>query len=118
MENKKTVKKEQVKIASKSIQGKTEKTVTPAKDNKTPVKKKKVVKKKTPKVVDIPKKTTLEVPLYLKKEITEFIVGTEDYRKLVEDHNKIFETMYNTWRCRPAVFYTLYDGLKKHYGLK
>jgi len=74
--------------------------------DKVPATKKKVEKKTTP----APKK-----PKYLKKGVTEFVVGTEDYRKIIEDHNKIFGTMWNPWRCRPQVFYTIWQAMQKHY---
>jgi len=59
-----------------------------------------------------------KVPAYLKKEVTEFVVGTDDYRQLVQDHNDLFGTVWNTWRVKPAVFLGMYLGLKKHFGVE
>jgi len=64
------------------------------------------------------KKPAKKVPAYLRKHVTDFVVGTEDYRKLVQDHNDLFKTAWNPWRVRPQVFFTLWEGLRKHYGVK
>jgi hypothetical protein len=72
--------------------------------------KKKAVKKTAPKKVTIPS--------YMKKEVTQFVIGTEDYRKIIEDYNKLSGSSYNTWRVRPAVFYAIWADMKKHFGIK
>ena len=74
----------------------------------------KIVKKKAARK---PKKKVVKVPEYLNNKVTDFVVGTEDYRNLVEEHNKVFSTEWNPWRVRPAVFYGLWEGLRKHYKL-
>ena len=64
------------------------------------------------------KSAKAKAPAYLKKDVTQFVVGTNDYRQLVQDHNELFKTAWNPWRVRPQVFFTLWEGLRKHYGVK
>lgn len=57
-------------------------------------------------------------PAWINKGVTEFVTGTEHYRELVTEANKILGTNWNPWRCRPAVFYTLWQEVRKHYGVE
>lgn len=57
-------------------------------------------------------------PRWIKKGVTEFVVATEDYRDLVTEANRILGTQWNPWRVRPAVFYTLWEAVRKHYGVE
>ena len=58
---------------------------------------------------------TPKFPKWLKSSPTEYIVGTEDYAALVQDHNEKFETTWNKFRVRPQVFYTIHEHIWKHY---
>lgn len=83
---------------------------------KKPAAKKAPVKKPAPKKA--PEKKAPEYPKYLDKGITDFVVGTEDYRAMIQDFNDLKNTAYNTWRVKPAILYGIYKELKEHYGLK
>jgi hypothetical protein len=48
-------------------------------------------------------------PDWFKTSAGDYVVGTEDYRKIVEFHNKKTGSAYNTWRVQPAVFYTIHQ---------
>jgi len=70
---------------------------------------KKAVKKPTAKA----KKSKL--PAWLKPRPTDYVVGTEDYRKLIEKGNELMKTVWNPHRVRPAVFYGIFEAVWKHY---
>lgn len=74
---------------------------------------KKVEKKATP----APKKSKKK-PSWINKGVTEFVTGTQDYRELVTEANKIQGTHWNPWRVKPAVFYTCWATVRKHYGVE
>jgi hypothetical protein len=115
MATKKTTSKvteKQVKKASEMIAGEPAKTVPKPKANTTPAGAKKSGKSGTPS----PKAKAK--PDYIKDSITEYVVGTDDYRKLIEDHNEKYDTAYNTWRVRPQVLYVIWQSLKDYYGIK
>ena len=57
-------------------------------------------------------------PGWLKNYPTEYIVGTDGYRKVIEIHNEVFGTAYNTWRVKPQVFYVIHEAVKKHWAEK
>ena len=59
--------------------------------------------------------STPKFPAWLKSSPTEYIVGTEDYAALIQDHNEKFETTWNKFRVRPQVFYTIHERVWKHY---
>ena len=59
--------------------------------------------------------STPKIPAFLKNSPTEYIVGTEDYAALVQDHNEKFGTHGNRWRVQPQVFYTIHEKVWKHY---
>ena len=59
-----------------------------------------------------------KIPAWLKPLPVDYVVGTEDYAKLVDKHNELFGTAYNRWRVRPAVFDTIHETVWKHYDPK
>lgn len=81
---------------------------------KAPAKKREPAKKPAAQKKEAPKKPAM--PDYVKKLPNEHIVGTEDYRKLVEDFNEKFNTTWNVNRVAPQVFMDLHKKLWKHYG--
>jgi hypothetical protein len=102
----------QVKEALEMIKGEPAKMVPKPKAKATPAGAKKSGKSGTPS----PKAKAK--PDYIKDSITEYVVGTDDYRKLIEDHNEKYGTAYNTWRVRPQVLYVIWQSLKDYYGIK
>jgi hypothetical protein len=62
--------------------------------------------------------STPKIPKWLKPSPTEYIVGTEDYGALIQDHNEKFGTAWNKFRVRPQVFYTIHERIWKHYNDK
>jgi len=54
-------------------------------------------------------------PKWLKPFPVDYIVGTEDYACIIQDHNDKFDTMYNRWRVQPAVFFTIHATIWNHY---
>ena len=58
---------------------------------------------------------TPKIPEWLKSSPAQYIVGTEDYAALIQDHNEKFGTAWNKWRVRPQVFYTIHQGIWKYY---
>lgn len=108
-EEKPKVAPEQVKEAQKNVAKEEAKEVPKPKAKATAAGDKKEGKKETP------KQSTPKIPAYLKKGPTEFVVGTEDYAAIVAEHNKLFGTMWNTHRVRPAVFFGIYKGVEAHY---
>lgn len=70
----------------------------------------KKVKKKANVKVETP-----EFPSWLKSSPTEYAVGTEDYRKLVEKGNELMNTSWNPWRVKPAILYGIFETVTNHY---
>ena len=64
------------------------------------------------KTAPAPKK---EIPKFLKRFPTEYILGTEDYAALIEHHNELFDTTWLKWRVRPQVFFSIHERVWKHY---
>lgn len=62
-----------------------------------------------------PAKPKVKVPKWLLPYPVDYVVGTEDYVKLIEEFNKRFATGYNPFRVRPAVFYTIHEDMWNHY---
>ncbi len=60
-----------------------------------------------------PKKA--KTPGWLHPKPVDYVVGTLDYRTLIEEHNKIFKTHHNPWRTRPQVFYTIHENIVNHF---
>lgn len=56
-----------------------------------------------------------KIPKWLKSSPTQYIVGTEDYASLIQDHNDKFGTVWNKWRVKPQVFYTIHETIWNHY---
>lgn len=56
-----------------------------------------------------------KLPAWLKSSPTEYVVGTEEYRKLVEKGNELMNTAYNPHRVRPAILYGIFEHVWKHY---
>ena len=61
------------------------------------------------------KASKLRKPKWLKSSPTEYIVGTEDYGAIIDDHNKLFGTDWLKFRVRPQVFYTIHQRIWDHY---
>jgi len=95
--------------------------MTEKKTTQTPAKKSTQATKKTtaPRKARKPRKKagSPKQPAWINKGVTDFVVGTDHYRELVQEANKILGTNWNPWRCRPAVFYTLWQEVRKHYGV-
>ena len=70
--------------------------------------------KKVQKSADAKAKTP-KLPAWLKPQPTDYVVGTEDYTKLVTKHNELFGTALNVHRVRPAVFLGIFQQIWKHY---
>lgn len=54
-------------------------------------------------------------PDFLRMAAHDYVVGTENYRKVVEDFNAKFNTTWNPWRVRPAMFYAIHNDLVNYY---
>jgi hypothetical protein len=100
-------------MAEKKTTGKTapKKKPTP-KAAQSPTGAKKAPKKATAKPKAAKKAKT---PGWLHPSPVDYAVGTSDYRYLVEAHNKLKGTAYNTWRVQPSVFYTIHQAMVNHY---
>ena len=61
------------------------------------------------------KAKTPKLPKWLKSSPTQYIVGTEDYAAIIQDHNDKFDTMWNKFRVKPQVFYTIHEAIWKYY---
>lgn len=108
---------EQIENASKNVRSAEAKKVPPPPEKVSPDPEEIVPKSETPKEASTGSATDRGgKPLYLKKEVTEFVVGTEDYAAIVADHNTIFGTGWNTHRVRPAVFYGIYKAVQDHFA--
>jgi len=90
------------------------KTASAPKTEAKPKATKKTAKKTAVKKDSATKKTN-ELPSFIKKLPNEHIVGTQDYRDLVADHNEKFGTKWNTHRVQPAVFFGMWRKLREHY---
>ena len=103
---------EQIQNAQKNLKEETGKKIPPPGAKGTDEKKENVKKTKPP------KQSTPKKPAYLKKVVTEFTVGTEDYAAVVAKHNEVYGTMWNTHRVRPAFFYGIFEAVKDYYAKK
>jgi len=56
-----------------------------------------------------------KVPGWLHPFPVDYVVGTEDYGKLIDAHNELFGTAWNRFRVRPQVFFTIHEGVWNHY---
>jgi len=75
----------------------------------------KVKKAQTSPQGEASKAKTPKLPKWLKPIPVDYIIGTEDYAAIVQDHNEKFGTDYNRWRVRPQVFYTIHQRIWDHY---
>jgi len=108
------VTEEQVKQASEMIAGEPVKYVPKPKAKKTPDEGKKSENTMTPS----PKESKKKVPAFLKDDVQAYVVGTEDYKNLIEDFNNRNATAYNPWRVRPQILYVIWKEQKDFYGVK
>jgi len=107
------VTEEQVQRASEMVRGEPGKEAPTPQKGKAPFGEETIKKSATPS----PKKTK-PVPDFLKDDVQSYVVGTEDYRKLVEDFNKRNATAYNPWRVRPQILYVIWKEQRAYYGVK